>query len=227
MHGELATVNCSCHSRWFGCVTADRAGRCARVAPRRGRPGHPKPRVKIPVGLCWACIRDLKNAYRGLRRYLGVLMELDWVDKSQKSGRQAIPVVLAVMVGFCGIGLPLTDAMYVPAFIAAIVFAVATPLALIVAAPEGLFRRTRAFRWLSIACAFSAACAVAASGILMSFGTPAGAAGDIGGFPMWLLSTIALVTVTSCAIRVWRVEYAAPPTTLSGFQRQERRAKRS
>lgn len=154
-------------------------------------------------------------------------MELDWVDKSQKSGRQALPVVLAVMVGFCGIGLPLTDAMYVPAYIAAIVFALATPLALLVAAPEGLFKTNRAFRWLSIACVFSAACAVVTSGILMSFRNPAGAAGDIGGAGMWLLSTIALVTVTSCAIKVWRTEHAGPPTTLRGFQRQERRERRA
>ena len=157
----------------------------------------------------------------------GAHMELDWVDKSQKSGRQSIPIVLAVMVGFCGIGLPLTDAMYVPAFIAAIIFAVATPVALLVTAPQGLLGRNRAFRWLSIACIFTAACAIATSGLLMSFGTPAGAAGDIGGFGMWLLSTLALVTVTSCAIRVWRVDCAPPPTTLRGIQRWERRAGRN
>ena len=151
-------------------------------------------------------------------------MELDWVDKSQKSGRQAIPVVLAVMVGICGIFLPITDASYVPAYIAAIVFALATPLALIMAAPNGLVKRSRAFLWLSIACVFSAVCALVTSGMLMSFGSPAGASGDIGGFPLWLLSTVALVTVTSCAIKVWRVEYAQPPTTLRGLQRQERRA---
>lgn len=154
-------------------------------------------------------------------------MELDWVDKSQKSGRQAIPIVLAVMVGFCGIGLPLTDAMYVPAFIAAIVFAVATPLTLLAVAPQGLFRTNSAFRWLSIASIFSAACAIVTSGLLVSFGTPAGAAGDIGGFPMWLLSTLALVTVTSSAIRVWRVESAALPATLRSLQRQERRKRRT
>ncbi|MFB9163652.1 hypothetical protein [Arthrobacter psychrochitiniphilus] len=154
-------------------------------------------------------------------------MELDWVDKSQKSGRQAIPVALAVLVGFCGIGLPLTDAMYVPAFIAAIVFAVATPLTLLVAAPRGLFKKNRAFRWLSILCAFFAACVVVTSGFLMSYGSPAGATADIGGFGMWLLSTIALVTITSCAVRVWRVEYAQVPTTLRGIQRQERRERRA
>lgn len=153
-------------------------------------------------------------------------MEPDWVDKSQKSGRQAIPVVLAVMVWFCGIGLPLTDAMYVPAFIAAIVFAVATPLALLMGAPKELLQRSISFRWLSIACAFSAACSVVTSGFLTSYGSPAGATADIGGFGMWLLSTIALVTVTSCAIRVWRVEYAPVPTTLRGIQRQERRERR-
>ncbi|WP_449374785.1 hypothetical protein [Arthrobacter psychrolactophilus] len=163
----------------------------------------------------------------GARQYLGVHMELDWVDKSQKSGRQAIPIVLAVMVGFCGIGLPLTDAMYVPAFIAAIVFAVATPLTLLAVAPQGLFKMNSAFRWLSIAAIFSAACAIVTSGLLMSFGTPAGAAGDIGGFPMWLLSTLALVTVTSCAIRVWRVESSALPATLRSLQRQERRKRRT
>ncbi len=181
----------------------------------------------IPVGLCCGCIRDLEDACCGLRRYLGVRMELDWVDKSQKSGRQAIPVVLAVMCGFCGIWLPLTEAMYVPAYIAAIVFAVATPCALLVAAPRELFRKNRAFRWLSIACVLSAACAVVSSGILMSFGTPLGGVADIGGTGMWLLSLIALVTVTSCAVKVWRVEYAAPPTTLRGIQRQERRERRA
>ncbi|MEV8183590.1 hypothetical protein [Specibacter sp. NPDC078692] len=153
-------------------------------------------------------------------------MELDWVDKSQKSGRQAIPIVLAVFVGLCGIYLPLTDATYVPAYIAAASFAVASPLALIVAAPKGLLKRNRAFRWLSIASVFFAACAVVTSGLLMSLGSPQGAAGDIGGFGMWLLSTIALVTVTSCAVKVWRVECAAPPTTLRGLQRQARRENR-
>lgn len=83
---------------------------------------------------------------------LGVRMELDWVDKSQKSGRQAIPVALAV----------------------------------------------------TIVSVFAAVCAVATSGMLMSFGSPDGAAGDIGGFPLWLLSTIALLTITSCAIKVSR-----------------------
>ncbi|MEV8143061.1 hypothetical protein [Specibacter sp. NPDC078709] len=159
-------------------------------------------------------------------------MELDWVDKSQKSGRQAIPIVLVVLVvlavlcGVCGIYLPLTDATYVPAFIAAATFAVAAPLALIAAAPKGLLKRNRAFRWLSIASVFFAACAVVTSGLLMSYGSAQGAAGDIGGFGMWLLSTIALVTVTSCAVKVWRVEYAAPPTTLRGLQRQARRENR-
>lgn len=154
-------------------------------------------------------------------------MELDWVDKSQKSGRQAIPIALAVMVGFCGMWLPLTDATYVPAYIAAIVFAVATPLTLLSAAPSGLFKENRAFCWLSIACVVVAACAVVTSAMLMSMGSPAGAAGDIGGSGMWLLSTIALVAVTSCAVRVWRLDQAGPPATLRGLQRQERRDRRT
>lgn len=153
-------------------------------------------------------------------------MELDWVDKSQPSGRQAIPVVLAVLVGFCGIFLPLTDAMYGPAFIAAIVFALATPLAFLMVVPKGLLKRNLIFRWLFIASVFSGICAAVTGGILLSFGSPAGAAGDIGGFPLWLLSTVALVTVTSCAIKVWRTDHAGPPTTLRGFQRQERREHR-
>lgn len=153
-------------------------------------------------------------------------MEPDWVDKSQKSGRQAIPIVLSVMVGFCGIGLPLTDAMYEPAFIAAMVFAVATPVALLVGAPKALKQRSRPFRWLSIASIFSAACVVVASGFLMSYGSLEGGTADIGGFGSWLLSTIALVAVTSCAIRVWRVEYASEPITLRGIQRAEKRERR-
>ena len=180
----------------------------------------------MPLGLCCACIRHLTRCMLRCAWNLGVHMELDWVDKSQKSGRQAIPVGFAVMAGFCGIFLPLTDAMYVPAFIAAAIFALATPLALIAGAPQGLLKRNRAFRWLSIASIFTAVCALVTSGMLMSFGSPAGAAGDIGGFPMWLLSTIALLTVTSCAVTVWRVECAAPPTTLRGLQRQARRENR-
>lgn len=154
-------------------------------------------------------------------------MEMQWVDRSQPSGRQAVPVALAVLVGLCGMFLPLTDAMYGPAFISAMVFALATPLALLVVSPKGLLKRNRAFRWLSIASASSAICAVLTSGMLMSLGSPAAAAADIGGFPMWLLSTIALVTVTSCAIKVWRMEQAGPPTTLRGLQRQKRRDRRT
>ena len=153
-------------------------------------------------------------------------METDWIENSQQSGRQSIPVVFAVMAGICGIFLPITDATYVPAFVAAAILAFATPMSLMVAAPKGLLKRNRAFRWLSIECVISAVCDVVASAMLMSLRSPDGAAGDIGGFPMWLLSTAALATVTSCAIRVWRVEYAAPPTTLRGLQRQERRTKR-
>ncbi|MGO2542264.1 MAG: hypothetical protein ACTH8J_14035 [Specibacter sp.] len=153
-------------------------------------------------------------------------MEMDWVDKSQPSGRQAIPVALAVLVGFCGIFLPLTNAMYGPAFIAAIVFAVATPLTFLAVAPKGLLKRSRSVRWLFIAIVFSALCAVVTGGMLLSMGSPEGAAGDIGGLPLWLLSTVALVTFTSCAIKAWRTDRAGPPTTLRGLQRQERRANR-
>lgn len=151
-------------------------------------------------------------------------MEMDWVDKSQPSGRQAIPVALAVLVGFCGIFLPLTAVMYGPAFIAAIVFALATPLALVVVAPKGLLKRSRSFRRLFIAIVFSAVCAVVTGGMLLSLGSPEGAAGDIGGLPLWLLSTVALVTSTSCAIKAWRTDRAGPPTTLRGLQRLARRA---
>lgn len=151
-------------------------------------------------------------------------MELDWVDNSQKSGRQSIPIALALMVGFCGIGLPLTDSMYEPAFIAATVFAVGTPVALLVGAPKALKQKNRAFRWLSIATIFFAACVAVISGFLISYGSPAGAAADIGGFASWLLSTIGLVTVTSCAIRVWRVEYS--PMTLRRLQKAEKRERR-
>lgn len=163
---------------------------------------------------------------RRLRQFFGGTMEMDWTDKSQQSGRQAIPVVMAVMVGFCGIFLPITEGSYVPAYIAAMVFALAAPVSLYVVAPRALLKRNRAFRWLSGASVFTAVCVIATSGLLMSFGSPAGAAGDIGGYPLWLLSTLALVTVTICAIVVWRVEYAQPPTTLRGLQRQERRVKR-
>ena len=151
-------------------------------------------------------------------------MDVQWVDRSQPSGRQAVPVVLAVLVGLCGILLPLTDAMYAPAFILAMIFAVATPVALFAVAPKGLLARSRTFRRLAMATVFSAACAAVTGGMLLSLGSPAGAAADIGGFPLWLLSTAALVTVVSCAVKAWRVEQAGPPTTLRGLQRQARRS---
>ena len=149
-------------------------------------------------------------------------MDTDWVDTSQPSGRQAVPVVLAVLVGLCGICLPFTEASYVPAFAAAMVFAVATPLTLWLVAPKDLFKRSRTFRRLFIAGVFFALCAVVTGGMLMALGSPAGAGGDIGGLPLWLLSTVGLVAVPGCAITSWRREHAGPPTTLRGLQRLER-----
>jgi hypothetical protein len=84
---------------------------------------------------------------------------MGWIGKSQPSGRQSVPVVLAVMAGFCGLYLPFTDATYVPAFIAAMVFALATPLTLFVVAPKDLLGLGGAFRWLSLASMPLAICA--------------------------------------------------------------------
>lgn len=138
-----------------------------------------------------------------------------------------MPGVLAVLSAVSGLVFPRTDSLYGPAYIAAIVCALATPLTFLVVAPMGLFKRSRAFLWLFIATVVSAVCAAVTSGLLLSMGSPEGAAADIGGFPMWLLSMGALVTVSLFAIKAWHQEQAGPATTLRGLQLQERRTKHS
>lgn len=152
-------------------------------------------------------------------------MGKQWAEQLRSPRLQAMPGVLAVLSAVSGLVFPRTDALYGPAYIAAIVFALATPLAFLVVAPKSLFRQNRAFLWLYIATVVSAVCAAVTSGLLMSLGSPDGAAGDIGGFPMWLLSTGSLVTVSLLAIKAWHREQAGPATTLRDLQRQERRTK--
>ena len=129
------------------------------------------------------------------------------------------------MVAVSGLVFPRTDLLYQPAYIAAITFALATPMAVLLVAPRGLLKHNRSFLWLFLATVVSAACAAVTGGLLLSMGSPAGAVGDIGGLPMWLLSTAALITSTMFTLRVWRTVQESPPTTLRGLQRQERRAK--
>lgn len=148
-------------------------------------------------------------------------MEVD----AQGLWRQAVPVVLAAMVLVCGLFLPLTEAMYRPAYIAAIVLALTTPAAFLAVAPKGLLRQSRAYLWLFVATAFSALCCAAVAVGLLSFGSPAGAAGDIGGLPLWMLSTLGLLAATSCAIAARKTAFREP-STLRDFQRQERQERR-
>jgi len=156
-------------------------------------------------------------------------MDTDLEEVAQGLWRQAIPVALAGMVLVCGLFLPLTEAMYRPAYIAAIVLALATPAAFLAVAPKGLLRQSPGYLWLFIATAFFALCCAAVAAGLLSYGSPAGAAGDIGGLPLWLLSTLGLLAATSCAIAARNAAFREP-TTLRDFQRlerQERRKKRN
>lgn len=132
--------------------------------------------------------------------------------------------MLAAISGFF---VPLMGTLNVPAYIAAMIFAVATPLAFLAVVPKSPFRRNRTFRLLFVATFFSAVCAGVTSGMLLSLGSLEGAAGDIGGFPLWLLSTGALVTVTSLAVRAKGADPAGTPTTLRDLQRRERRKRYS
>lgn len=144
-------------------------------------------------------------------------METEAFSTPETFGYQAIPVVLAVLVVICGLFLPLADSTYIPAYVLAIVFSLATPLAFWIVAPRRLFRQSRAYRWLFIATIFAALCAAVTSGLLLSMGSPAGAAADIGGFPLWLLSTGALITATSLASRVRNLGQIEP-SSLRGLQ---------
>ncbi|WP_146238788.1 hypothetical protein [Arthrobacter livingstonensis] len=88
---------------------------------------------------------------------------------------------------------------WVPGFVASIVFAVATPLAFTLVVTGRLLKQDRKLRWLVIGSGFLAILSVAASSLMLSYGSRYGASGDIGGTPMWLLSTGGLLAVTLVA----------------------------
>lgn len=181
-------------------------------------------------------LRTLGN----LDRHMGALMEQTLKETSQQS--QIMPVVLAALVAASGFLLPATGVLYVHGYVAAMIFALATPVAYLVVAPKGLLSMSRSYFWLFIATIFFALAAAATSGLLLSMGSLEGAAGDIGGYPLWLLATGALITVTALAIPARRMAHAGPPTTLFelqaknpeqgesatllGMQRRERRERR-
>lgn len=151
-------------------------------------------------------------------------MGAHWSKRADSPHAQALPGVLAVSAAVAGLAFPRTEFLYGPAYIAAIGFAVATPLAFLLVAPKGPLKRSRAILWLFTATAVSAVASAAMGGLLLSMGFD-GSAADIGGFPLWLLSTGALVTTSLVAVNVWRKEQEGPATTLKALQQQARRAK--
>lgn len=125
---------------------------------------------------------------------------------------RAFPAVIAFLGIACGLLLPRIDGMYVPGHMAALLLALAVPAA------HGLMERKQgrsvagARRFLFPGMVALAALSVLASAMLLSMGSPEGAAGDIGGMALWILSTAGLLGLSLAGIDSGVRREANPPT---------------
>ncbi len=111
-----------------------------------------------------------------------------------------VPAVLAFLALASGVMLPRVDGLYVPGHVAALLLALAVP-----AGYGWIERKTGrpgagARRFLFPGMAALAALSAVASAMLLAMGGPEGAAGDIGGMGLWLLSTAGLLGLSLAAI---------------------------
>ncbi|MGA7203486.1 MAG: hypothetical protein WBX27_02525 [Specibacter sp.] len=112
-----------------------------------------------------------------------------------------MPASLAALAGASGWFLPRTDALYAPAYLASRILALAAPLAFVLLTDGKLLKSKGRgnVKWLFAASCLFAVLSAAASWLLLSMGSPDGAAGDIGGLPMWILATTGLLGITLTA----------------------------
>lgn len=104
---------------------------------------------------------------------------------------RAIPSAFAVLAFLGVLVIPRTDSLYLFGHVVAIVSSLAAVLSFCVL-KSGRKNRKKGFL-LSVG--LLGLMSAATAGLLLSFGSKASASGDIGGFPMWLLSTIGLLVL--------------------------------
>ncbi|MFF5793061.1 hypothetical protein ACFY5D_13525 [Paeniglutamicibacter sp. NPDC012692] len=125
----------------------------------------------------------------------------------------AVPAVIAFLALACGVLLPRVDGLYVPGHVAALVLALAVPAA------QGRTERNRgrsraagARRFLFPGMMVLAVLSVIASAMLLDMGSIEGAAGDIGGMGLWLLSTAGLLGLSIAVLGAGQRPAAKPST---------------
>ncbi len=116
---------------------------------------------------------------------------------------RVIPLFFSVLAAACGLLLPRIEGLYVLGCALAAAFALAVPLsyAVLSARPRPQDRGIRTF--MMVALSVLGASSAVMAGVLLSFGSSAGAAGDIGGMFLWLASTGVLLLLTVFAAVFW------------------------
>lgn len=104
---------------------------------------------------------------------------------------QALPSAFAVLAFVGVLVVPRAEPLYVLGHIVAIVSSLAAVISFFILR-NGRKNRKKVFL-LSVG--LLGLMSAATAGLLLSFGSKAGAAGDIGGLPLWLLSTIGLLAL--------------------------------
>lgn len=119
---------------------------------------------------------------------------------------RAVPSALAVLTVVCGLLVPRNDALYVLGHSLALVLAPVVPLAygwLNYKARSTGPKDIGVHRFLLIGLSAFGVISAVSSGILLSFGSTEGAAGDIGGIFLWLVSSAGLLVVSIAAAIAW------------------------
>ncbi|WP_157875256.1 hypothetical protein [Arthrobacter sp. PAMC 25486] len=114
-----------------------------------------------------------------------------------------VPVSLAVLAAVVGLMVPREDSLYLAGHFVALILALAVPLSYgwLNRGPRPRARSLHLF--LLIGLSIFGTVSALMSGVLLSFGSADGAAGDIGEMFLWLLSTVGLFVLSIAAAVVW------------------------
>lgn len=119
---------------------------------------------------------------------------------------RTVPCALAVLTVVCGLLIPRSDAFYLLGHSLALGLALAVPLAYRWPNRYGRSINPKSpgvHRFLSIGLSILAVISAMSSAILLSYGSTDGAAGDIGGIFIWLLSSAGLLVLSIAAAMFW------------------------
>lgn len=115
---------------------------------------------------------------------------------------RVIPAAFVALAIASGLLIPRVDALYLLGHAAALVFALAAPLAYWWQLRSNPQKNDGVSRFLLIGLAILGLLSAVASGLLLSMGSAMAAAGDIGGMLFWVCSTWALLILSIAAVFV-------------------------